>query len=92
MAQEGFTQCGCCGNLYKSDGSEQEMYDQDHQQNRLKEKRNVRTFIISQNGETIKTGHFDLESQPKEKPCPKSKRWQKLCVKCRISERQTDDS
>jgi hypothetical protein len=30
MAQEGFTQCGCCGNLYKSDGSEQEMYDQDH--------------------------------------------------------------
>lgn len=30
MAQEGYVQCGCCGRLYKSDGSEDKMYDYDH--------------------------------------------------------------
>lgn len=30
MSQIGFVSCGCCGNLYKADGSEDELYEQDH--------------------------------------------------------------
>lgn len=30
MGQLGYTQCGCCGNLYADDGSESDLYEEDH--------------------------------------------------------------
>ena len=30
MPQQGYEECGCCGRMYRSDGSEDQLYQADH--------------------------------------------------------------